>query len=76
MVNKIKTEEVKVETITVQIFSCTRCGYRWVPEFEFDHWNPNKSNGITKRPVACAHCHSPYYNKQRKESNINNNGKE
>jgi Zn-finger nucleic acid-binding protein len=71
MVNKVAEE--KVMTITVQIYKCTRCGYIWVPEFEFDHWKPNKLNGKTKRPVACAHCHSPYYDKQRKE---NNNGKE
>jgi Zn finger protein HypA/HybF involved in hydrogenase expression len=73
MVNKTKVKEFKIETITVQVFNCTRCKYRWVPEFKFDHWKTDKTDGETNKPVACPHCHSPYYDKQRKESN---NGKE
>lgn len=73
MVNKTKVNKVKIETIVVQVFSCTRCGYRWVPKFEFNHFSPSSTDGTARRPVACAHCHSPYYDKQHKG---NNNGKE
>ena len=67
-----KTEtkiKVKPDTIIVEIAQCTRCGYRWVPEFEFDHYKKSKSDGCIKKPVACAHCHSPYYDKDRKNNN-------
>ena len=55
-----------IEEITVQVFTCTRCNYRWVPEFAFNHWQKDATDGAIKTPVACAHCHSPYYNKLRR----------
>ena len=61
-----KVMAIVAETLIVQVFTCTRCNYRWVPEFEFNHFKKSKNDGSVKPPVACAHCHSPYYNKMRK----------
>jgi hypothetical protein len=66
--NKNKSIEMKIETISIQVYTCIRCDYRWAPEFELDHVKANKTDGKIIKPVACARCHSPYYDKQRKEN--------
>lgn len=62
--------KAKAETIVVEVATCTRCNYRWVPDFEFDHWKKNRTDGTVRKPATCAHCHSPYYDQLRR-----NNGK-
>ena len=57
---------IATETIIIQVFTCTRCKYRWAPKFEFNHFKKAKSNGKVIPPVACPYCHSPYYNLKRR----------
>jgi ribosomal protein S27AE len=38
--------------------NCLRCGHAWLIRTE-------------QEPRACPNCHSPYWNRQRKEKNVN-----
>lgn len=43
--------------IKVRGFRCFRCGHEWVPKRK-------------EEPRVCPNCHSPYWNKPRKESKV------
>jgi DNA-directed RNA polymerase subunit RPC12/RpoP len=46
-----------VRRINLAVYRCLRCSHEWLPR-------------VTSRPVQCPHCHSPYWDKQRR-SEIN-----
>ena len=47
-----------IEEITVQRFTCERCGHRWLPRY---------AKMEEYIPATCASCNSPYWNKPREK---------